>query len=78
MLTITADCVWNEWELGVCSVTCGGGTRIDKRTKSSEATHGGLECKETKEDTRSVACNTKVCPRKHIENMCFGCLLRFY
>ena len=26
-------CVWGQWNLGACSVTCGGGTRLDTREK---------------------------------------------
>jgi len=59
------DCVWNDWELGECSVTCAGGTRIDTRTIFSEAMHGGF-C-DPEGDLRVKECNTEACPPIHCE-----------
>ena len=50
--------------MGECSVTCGGGTRIDTRTKKSEAKYGGT-CDPMGHE-RVVDCNTHICPRKSI------------
>ena len=55
------DCEWNEWQLGGCSVSCGGGTRIDTRTKAKVEAYGGT-C-DANGNQREVACNTEVCPR---------------
>jgi len=59
------DCEWNEWELGECSVTCAGGTRLDTRTKSVEEMHGGT-C-DPAGGERTVPCNNNICPAIHCE-----------
>ena len=61
---LAEPCVWNEWELGQCSVTCAGGTRIDTRTKTTEARYGG-SC-DSMGHQREEHCNTHKCPRKTI------------
>ena len=33
---LKVDCEWSEWSIGECSVSCGGGTRIDTRDKVVE------------------------------------------
>ena len=48
--------------MGECSVTCGGGTRIDTRTKISEAKYGG-HC-DLMGHQKEESCNTEECPRK--------------
>ena len=58
------DCEWNDWQFGECSVTCGGGQRIDTRTVQTEATCGGVCMPDDSE--RVVHCNTEACPRKAI------------
>lgn len=58
------DCTWGDWELGECSVTCAGGTRVDTRTKAAEEMHGG-KC-DPEGDLRVEVCNTEKCPRKSI------------
>ena len=56
-------CEWNEWQVGECSKTCGGGTRIDHRTKKTEEANGGIcEGDATFEDV----CNTEACPGKYL------------
>ena len=30
------DCEWNDWQIGECSKTCGGGSRTNSRTKEIE------------------------------------------
>ena len=54
------DCVWNDWEIGECSLTCGGGIRIDTRTKKVEESIGGT-C-EPSANQRASFCNTDDCP----------------
>ena len=41
-LKTVVDCKWNAWEsTSDCSVTCGEGSQIQKRTKSVEEAAGG-------------------------------------
>ena len=53
------DCEWSEWQIGQCSVTCGGGTRTNTRTKNVEESNGGV-C--TGNPTAQEDCNTQNCP----------------
>ena len=55
------DCEWNDWVLGDCSQSCGGGTRTDTRTKNVTEEHGG-ECDQIAEMEES--CNVQECPGK--------------
>ena len=55
------DCEWNEWDLGACTVTCGGGTRVDTRSKNVEEQYGGM-C-DSNQTERKETCNTDDCPR---------------
>lgn len=57
------NCEWNEWQLGECSVSCGGGTRMDTRTKAKVEAYGGT-C-EDNGNQREVECNIEECPRKY-------------
>lgn len=59
------DCTWGDWELGECSVTCAGGTRVDTRAKATEEMHGG-KC-DPEGDLRVEVCNTEKCPPIHCE-----------
>ena len=54
------DCVWDEWEIGECSKSCGGGNRTNVRIPKVEAKHGGEECQGESETTEE--CNTLSCP----------------
>ena len=60
----TVDCEWNYWKFGECSVTCGGGTRIDYRTIKAKEMYGGT-C-DPMGNQREVPCNKEACPRKAI------------
>merc|ERR1712115_739540 len=52
---------WSEWEEGTCSVTCGGGIRIDNREcNNPEPKNGGEPCSGNK--TQTFECNTNTCP----------------
>ena len=56
-------CEWSPFEIGECSLPCGGGTRINTRVHDVSAEHGGEEC----EGPESVeeSCNTHECPGKY-------------
>ncbi len=47
---------WSAW--GVCSATCGGGSRSHRRSVITAAAHGGVACPALSE---SQACNTQPC-----------------
>jgi len=53
-------CDWNEWVIGSCSKSCGGGIRIDTRTESVSAKHGGDRCEGA--SSMEVSCNDQECP----------------
>lgn len=53
-------CEWDEWESGECSVSCGGGMRINTRTEKVSAEHGGDECPGVPSVEES--CNVEECP----------------
>ena len=53
-------CKWNRyWVYGICSKTCGWGTRTNTRTKLVTEANGGT-C--TGQPTEIEKCNTKPCP----------------
>ena len=56
------DCEWDDWKLGECSVTCGGGMRIDNRTLRVKAMYGGT-C-DPNGNQREVPCNNQTCRGK--------------
>ena len=53
-------CVWNDWVIGVCSVTCGEGIRTNTRTQKEAAQFGGDECEGLASSTES--CYDQDCP----------------
>ena len=55
------DCEWEEWNIGYCSKSCGGGTRINYREKIIDEEFGGICAGES--DMEEV-CNTHECPGK--------------
>ena len=58
---MAVNCEWSDWQAGECSVSCGGGTRTNTRTKKIKEAHGGT-CKG--KATNKEKCNTKKCPSK--------------
>ena len=54
------DCEWNDWNIGTCTKSCGGGTRTNTRTTKDLADHGGKEC----DGVASLQenCNSQPCP----------------
>ena len=60
------DCEWNEWIIGTCSSSCGGGTRTNTRSKNVSAEYEGDECEGTTSITES--CNVQECPGNLVVN----------
>ena len=56
------DCEWTEWVAGVCSKTCGEGTRTLTRTVNITADYDGEEC--VGSFTRVGRCNDQKCEGK--------------
>jgi Thrombospondin type 1 domain len=55
----SVDGVWSEWlAVGSCSVACGGGVQLLKRT-CTPPKFGGFPCEGN--DTDAVSCNTEAC-----------------
>jgi hypothetical protein len=55
------DCAVSEWEsAGVCTVSCGGGTRPESRSINTPKAWGGEEC--PSDLVRDVVCNEDECP----------------
>merc|ERR1712179_420155 len=65
---VAVDCVWDEWEIGKCSKSCGGGNRTNVRIPKVEAKHGGEECQGESETTEE--CNTLQCPECTSDTHC--------
>ena len=53
------DCKWDEWQIGECSKSCGGGSQTNTRMKKVEEADGGA-CMGS--DTVTVSCNVQECP----------------
>ena len=53
-------CEWNDWMLGECSLTCGGGMLTKTRKEKVTALHGGEECPGP--STIEESCNVQECP----------------
>ena len=62
-MSIIVHCEWNDWVQGSCSKSCGGGIRIDTRTESVSAKHGGDKCPGP--SSMDVSCNDQECPGKN-------------
>ena len=57
-------CEWDEWVIGECSLTCGGGTRTNTRSEKVEAKHEGEACTGPASITES--CNVELCPGNNL------------
>lgn len=56
-----SDCVWNAYSAwGVCSHSCGTGSKTRSRRVKTQHTNGGKPCVGTEEHVTS--CNTQACP----------------
>ena len=53
------DCEWADWEIGECSVSCGGGSRINTRSKDVVENNSGVCLGESSEEEE---CNSSGCP----------------
>lgn len=62
MTKFVVDCQWSDWQIGECSVPCGGGTRTNNRSKIVEEKNEGSAC--TGEPTEREDCNYQNCPGK--------------
>lgn len=58
--SIIVDCEWDEWKIGECSLTCGGGIQIKSRRFKIVAANGGNECEGSSNYTQD--CNLQECP----------------
>ena len=56
------NCEWDEWKIGKCDKTCGGGMQTNTRVKKSEAKYGGEKCEGLSKITQ--LCNVQDCPGK--------------
>ena len=71
-------CVWNDWVIGVCSVTCGEGVRTNTRTQKEAAQFGGVECEGLASSSES--CYDQDCPgiepifSLNLQVCCFCCI----
>ena len=55
-----AHCEWNDWIIGDCSQSCGGGNRTNIRTEKVAAEHGSDECEG--DESVQESCNVQECP----------------
>ena len=61
---ILVNCEWDEWKIGECDKTCGGGVQTKTRIQKSEAKYGGEECQGLANSTQE--CNLQDCPGKYL------------
>ena len=58
--SVQVHCEWNDWNIGHCSQSCGGGVVKNTRTEKYKAVNGGKEC----DGPTSIeeSCNVQNCP----------------
>ena len=61
---ILVDCEWDDWQVGVCDKTCGGGLLTKTRIPKVNEQNGGEEC--TGRSNVTESCNIQECPGKII------------
>ena len=61
-MNFIVHCEWDEWQVGECSKSCGGGNMTKTREEKVSADHGGKECEGLAAITES--CNVQECPGK--------------
>ena len=68
------NCMWDEWKIGDCSITCGEGTRNNTRTQRIVAQFGGDECDGATWSVESCiehACpGMKLFPFRNLKSLC--------
>ena len=69
------DCEWDEWAVGACSKSCGGGTRTNKRSPKIEADFGGSNCTGASNITED--CNIIPCPGNFLVSFSTPLILDF-
>ena len=57
---IIVDCEWDEWNIGECDKSCGGGIRTNTRVLKVNEQHGGVKCSGA--SNVSESCNIQECP----------------
>ena len=76
MTNFAVDCVWADWKISQCSVTCGGGTRTNTRSKTVEEKNNGV-C--IGDPTTQEVCNDQSCPGKIVLYLIYSiCYILFY
>ena len=60
LIYYAVHCVWDDWNIGDCSETCGEGTRNNTRTHKVAAKFGGRECNGSASAIEK--CTEKECP----------------
>ena len=66
-VSCVVNCMWDEWIIGHCSVTCGDGTRTNSRIPKVVAQFGGDECDGTSSSTEK--CKDRECPGRTYQKL---------
>ena len=69
------DCEWDDWAVGACSKSCGGGTRTNERSPKIEADFGGSNCTGASNITED--CNIIPCPGNFLVSFSTPLILDF-
>ena len=64
------DCEWDDWQVGQCDKSCGGGLLTKTRVPKVDEQHGGQKCAGHSSITES--CNVQECPGKFVVNCWTG------
>ena len=72
-LHFVVDCQWNDWDIGECSVSCGGGRKRITRSKQVVEKYGGSSC--AGNSTKEENCNEHHCPGMNYDAIVLSLLL---
>ena len=64
LTSIVVDCDWDDWQVGECDKSCGGGLFTKNRVPKVDEQYGGEAC--TGRSTVTESCNIQECPGKFI------------